>query len=384
MTESIHIGSGKTMFLHSSNEMYGADKILLEILQALPDSAREKVVVCIPEDLPSGDGRLTDTLSNFGVAAITVPLPVLRRRYLSPRGVWPLLGRLWKTFRLLRDSKPDVVYCTTTAMVLCLSLARLAGVRTAVLHVQEIWSGREGHVLGFFSRGAHRILCISQASRDSLPRSLRGRAELLINAHRDSGKVLASMAHDAPLRFVVASRWNSWKGHQTLLEAWDGETSPGELVILGGPPPVGAGVDVPALVANLRHPESVSVLGEVADIEAHLDAADFLILPSDSPEPFGLVVLESFARGRAVIASRAGGVVDVVTDGLNGRLYDIGNAEALRSVLLSMDKQQASIMGSNARKTYEQKFSIGAYKKSFATIWESISGTHESSEHAHG
>lgn len=372
------------MFLHSSNEMYGADKILLEILQALPDTARENALVCIPEDLPSGDGRLTATLATFGVASRILPLPVLRRRYLSLRGVWPLFGRLWRTFRFLRNSKPEVVYCTTSAMVLCLSLARLAGVRTAVLHVQEIWSGREGHVLGFFSRVANRILCISEASRDSLPRSLRTRAELLINAHRDSGKALVSRAHDAPLRFVVASRWNAWKGHQTLLEAWDGETSPGELVILGGPPPIGAGVDVPTLVANLRHPESVSILGEVADIEEHLDGADFLILPSDSPEPFGLVVLESFARGRAVIASRAGGVVDIVTDGLDGRLYEIGNAKALRSVLLSMDRRKASIMGSNARQTYEQKFSIDAYRKRFALIWESMSETHESSEPAHG
>lgn len=380
----MHASSGKTMFLHSSNEMYGADKILLEILQALPEGARGKAVVCIPDDLPTGDGRFTATLSMFGVAAKTLPLPVLRRRYLSVRGLWPLLTRMWKTFRLLRDSKPDVVYCTTSAMVLCLPLARLAGVRTTVLHVQEIWAGREGKVLGFFSRGANRILCISPASRDSLPRFLNGRAELLVNAHKDSGKRLVSRAHDAPLRFVVASRWNAWKGHQTLLEAWDAEAAPGELVILGGPPPIGAGVDVPALVENLRHPESVSILGEVADIEAHLDVADFLILPSDSPEPFGLVVLESFARGRAVIASRAGGVVDVVTDGVDGRLYEIRNAKALRSVLLSVDRQQATLMGSNARQTYEQKFSISAYRKRFATFWESIAERHESSEHAHG
>lgn len=371
------------MFLHSSNEMYGADKILLEILQALPGTARESAVVCIPDDLPPGDGRFMATLSMFGVAAATLPLPVLRRRYLSPRGLWPLFCKLWKTFRLLRHSKPDVVYCTTSAMVLCLPLARLAGARTTVLHVQEIWAGREGQVLGLFSRWANRILCISPASRESLPRSLRDRADLLVNAHKESGKMLVSREDDAPLRFVVASRWNAWKGHRTLLEAWDAETAPGELVILGGLPPIGTGVDVPALVAKLQHPESVSLVGEVADIEAHIDAADFLVLPSDSPEPFGLVVLESFARGRAVIASKAGGVVDVVTDGLDGRLYEIGNADALRSVLVSVDRQQATLMGSNARQTYEQKFSIDAYRKSFAAFWETI-GEQESSERAHG
>ncbi|MFE5835281.1 glycosyltransferase family 4 protein [Arthrobacter sp. NPDC056493] len=249
--------------------------------------------------------------------------------------------------------------------------------------MQEIWTGKEGKVLGLFSRPANHILCISSAAYSSLPRSLNKRAELLVNAHQDSGKMIVSRPTRGPLRFVVASRWNAWKGHRTLLEAWDAETAPGELVILGGPPPIGEGTDIPALVANLRHPESVSVVGEVADIEAHLDVADFLILPSDSPEPFGLVVLEAFARGRSVIASRAGGVVDVVTDGSDGRLYEIKNVEALRSILQSVDRQQAIQMGSNARQTYEQKFSIFAYRKRFANFWERILESRESRERAH-
>lgn len=375
--------SAKTMFLHSSNEMYGADKILLEILQALPDASRELAVVCIPDDLPPGDGRLAARLSELGVEAVTVGLPVLRRRYLSMRGLLPLLGRLWTTLQLLRVSKPDVVYCTTSAMVFCLPLAWLAGVKIRVLHVQEIWTGKEGQVLGLLSRLANHVVCISSATYDSLPRFLTQRAELLVNAHQDSGKMLVSRPTHGPLRFVVASRWNAWKGHRTLLEAWDAETAPGELVILGGPPPIGEGVDVPALVANLRHPESVFVLGEVTDIEAHLDAADFLILPSDNPEPFGLVVLEAFARGRSVIASRAGGVVDVVTEGFDGRLYEIGNVEELRSILQSVDRQRAIQMGSNARHTFEEKFSIIAYRKRFATFWEMILELCESSERAH-
>ena len=45
------------------------------------------------------------------------------------------------------------------------------------------------------------------------------------------------------------------------------------------------------------------MVGEVADIAPHLAAADVLVLPSDEPEPFGLVVIEAFSLSRPVVAS---------------------------------------------------------------------------------
>jgi glycosyltransferase involved in cell wall biosynthesis len=361
------------VFMHSSNEMYGADKILLEVLGSLSEKDRARSTVWLPNDLPIEQNRLGDELDAREIANQALTLPVLRRRYLSASGILPLLGRLWKTFRNLRERRPGVVYCTTSAMVLCLGLARAAGVRRVVLHVQEIWSPGEAVILGLLARGAHRIFCISTAARDSLPAHLRSRAEVLLNAHHESGAELLPILDDGgPLRFVVASRWNSWKGHTSLLAAWNEDPCPGELVILGGPPAMGIGVDVPELVSGLKHRNCVSVVGEVQEIIPHIDAADFLILPSEKPEPFGLVLLEAFARGRAVVASDAGGVLDVVTDGTDGRLYPIGNASDLGEVLRSVDRKMAQKMGINARLTYEERFSIGAYRERFQDLWRAL------------
>lgn len=370
------LGQGRPadiVFMHSSNEMYGADKILLEVLGSLPEMDRARASVWLPNDLPTEQNRLGDELDARKIASRAVPLPVLRRKYLSPSGILPLFSRLWKIFRNLRERRPDVVYCTTSAMVLCLGLARVAGVRRVVLHVQEIWSPREAVVLGLLARGAHRIFCISGAARDSLPAHLRSRAELLLNAHHESGSELLPILDDGgPLRFVVASRWNSWKGHCSLLAAWNEDPCPGQLVILGGPPAMGIGVDVPELVSNVKHRDCVSVVGEVEEIIPHIDAADFLILPSDKPEPFGLVLLEAFARGRAVVASDAGGVLDVVTDGTDGCLYPIGSVAGLAEILRSLDRKMAQEMGISARFTYEERFSIGAYRVRFQQLWRSL------------
>ncbi|MGO4651544.1 glycosyltransferase family 4 protein [Arthrobacter sp. 2RAF22] len=365
--------------------MYGADKILLEVISSLPVEDRKKTLVCLPDDLPEAHNGLGIELDIRGIENISGPLVVIRRRYLSLSGLLPLLRRIFMTYRLLLAERPEVVYCTTSAMIFCIPLARLAGIKTVVLHVQEIWSPREGPVMGLFARLADRIICISNAALESLPRRLQSRSILLVNAHRETDNPPMPLAPDSrELEFVVASRWNSWKGHATLLQAWDQDHSPGDLVILGGSPAMGTGVDVPALVASVKHSDRISIVGEVPDIVPYLDSADFLILPSDRPEPFGLVVLEAFARGRAVVASNAGGAKDVVTNGHDGILFQMGNAEELASKLRSLSRRDAERMGANARVTYEESFSIARYGERFREIWRSVSNHSPGRENANG
>ncbi|MEI8012328.1 MAG: glycosyltransferase family 4 protein [Candidatus Omnitrophota bacterium] len=54
-----------------------------------------------------------------------------------------------------------------------------------------------------------------------------------------------------------------------------------------------------------------------------------VIIPSEWPEPMGLVIHEAFASGRCVIASSAGGIPEMVQDGVNGLLFEAGNADDL-------------------------------------------------------
>lgn len=358
------------LFVHSSNEMYGADKILIEVLDSLPASDRHRSTVLLPDDLPDEENRLALFLESQKIRNKSFPIPVLRRRYLTFSGVLPLLSKVQKTYRHLLKSDIEVIYCTTSAMVLCLMLSRLARVRRIILHMQEIWSPREALMLGLLARGAHEIFCISDAARESLPKHVRQRAVILRNAHREHNpKDLQGPPLVGPLKFVVASRWNSWKGHEGLLAAWNNESPPGELLILGGPPALGEAVDVPRLVSQLKHEKSISIVGEVDDITPYIDSADFLVLPSEKPEPFGLVLLEAFARGKAVIASRAGGVLDIVTHEHDGLLYPLGDSKCLASVLSSVHREDAQRMGVNARQTYEHKFSIEGYRRNFRELW---------------
>lgn len=94
--------------------------------------------------------------------------------------------------------------------------------------------------------------------------------------------------------------------------------------------------EVEALVAEL--PDRVELIDELPPegVSAALDHATLLVLPSRH-EGLGRVVIEAFARGRGVVASRAGGVLDLVEDGVHGLLVDpedtVGLAGALATVL---------------------------------------------------
>lgn len=358
------------LFIHSSNEMYGADKILLQVIETLPDSEREKVVVWLPDDVPPADNCLADELARREIKYEVKSLPIIRRRYLSLRYSVVLTRSMARLRRDIATMRPRMVYLTTSATLLGACVARLSGVRQIILHCQEIWAHPESLALGALAVPVTSCVCVSDAARDSLSGPVRKRAQVILNGVPDSNRPLVSLeAQTGPLRFLIASRWNGWKGHGTLLEAWDTPTPIGELRIAGGPPEIGQAVDVPRLVADLSHPESVHILGEVKDISSLIDDSDFVIVPSDEPEPFGLVAIEAFARGRAVIASDGGGLADIVESGLSGQLFQPRDSGALRASLLELDRAEACRMGDIARKVFESHYSIHVFALRFGEFW---------------
>jgi glycosyltransferase involved in cell wall biosynthesis len=69
-----------------------------------------------------------------------------------------------------------------------------------------------------------------------------------------------------------------------------------------------------------------------AEVARRMDDATFLVLPSRS-EGLGRVIIESFTRGRPVVATRVGGIPDLVEDGVSGLLVPPGDAERLADAI---------------------------------------------------
>lgn len=123
-------------------------------------------------------------------------------------------------------------------------------------------------------------------------------------------------------------------GVDCLVEAWRraGLSSRAELVI-GGTGPEAARIRT--LAAD---DPGIRVRGFVSDNElpALYGGADVFVLPSRSGEGFGLVALEAMASGLPVLATSSGGVVDIVQDGVNGRLVPPNDVPALAAALTQL------------------------------------------------
>jgi glycosyltransferase involved in cell wall biosynthesis len=128
--------------------------------------------------------------------------------------------------------------------------------------------------------------------------------------------------------------------------------------------------DYPALLVRLAADRSVRFAGPVPDGElpAVYQSAEVLALPSvertcygrqvEISELLGLSVLEAMASGLPVVASRVGGVPEIVADGETGFLVEPGNVDELhdRLALLLGDRALAARMGRRAREVVVERF----------------------------
>jgi glycosyltransferase involved in cell wall biosynthesis len=142
--------------------------------------------------------------------------------------------------------------------------------------------------------------------------------------------------------FVCVARFCHWKGQRELLQAWrkvvDKSTQPVRLILVGDGPTFEA---IKSLAQELKVTGSVIFLGTRPDGAAYFEPGDVCVLLSNEPEAFGLVFLEAMSRTKPVIASRLGGIPEVVESEVTGLLVDPTDAdEVVRAIQRMADSQE--------------------------------------------
>jgi phosphatidylinositol alpha-1,6-mannosyltransferase len=115
-----------------------------------------------------------------------------------------------------------------------------------------------------------------------------------------------------------------------------------------------------SLCASLGIADRVRLLGNQAEVQPFMQAADCLVCPSVWAEAAGLVNLEAQAVGLPVVASRIGGIPEYVADGTTGLFFSPGNPTELAHCLrrLMDDPELCQGLGEQARAAAVERFSV--------------------------
>jgi glycosyltransferase involved in cell wall biosynthesis len=178
----------------------------------------------------------------------------------------------------------------------------------------------------------------------------------------DSALQPAVIADAENVNLLFIGRFDRQKGVDLLVDAWKDSRLEKVHLWLIGAATLGSGTVLPNQ-PNL-HP-----LGWVSngDIDRYIRSFHAVIMPSRW-EGFGLVALEAMRNGRAVLASRTGGLQELVIDGANGRLFDPEDREALIQMLCGLNHRELARMGDVAGAIFRTAFEWDACYRRWSAL----------------
>ena len=180
------------------------------------------------------------------------------------------------------------------------------------------------------------------------------------------------LADDVALVGMI-SVLRSWKGHATFLEAAAKLLADGRRRIhfaIAGEGPMR--VVLPDQIAQAPLKGNVTLLGHRADVPNVLASLDVLVLPSYAHEGIPQIILQAQAMGRPVVATRIGGIPEVVEDNATGLLVEPRDADALAKKIGAIldDAVLADRLRHAARAQVEAKYSLEVMGEELLALYE--------------
>jgi glycosyltransferase involved in cell wall biosynthesis len=387
-------------YLSVSDQLGGSEIVLLEIIKGV---ARLRPDWPLQLILP-GRGPLLDLAEAAGADCVVAPMPASLAR-LGEFGAGPaalaarlvpvaaaLPGYLHRLRSVVRACRPSILH--TNGFKAHIAGARAAAGAHVVWHLHEYVGARRltRTLLQRHERRVSAMIANSRSVADDVTAALRPAVPVRVVYNAVD---LAAFAPEGPVedldrraglaapagrvvRVGLVATFARWKGHEVFLRAL--AAVPADLPVRGYV--IGDAVydtagsqhsmdELRALGATLGLAGRVGFTGFLPPAPA-MRALDVMVHASTRPEPFGLVIAEAMACGRAVIASASGGAAELVEDGTDALTHAPGDAEGLSRCIgrLARDGGLRSALGTRARASARRQFDPDRLAREVVEVYE--------------
>ncbi|CAI1126219.1 glycosyltransferase family 4 protein [Serratia sp. JSRIV001] len=361
----------RILCLHQSAELYGSDRSFLSAIIGL--KKENKVDVVLPFE-----GELSTLIEKEGLDINYYADGILRKQELKkPFSYLIKLAKavLHNTFKFRRY---DAIYINTVVMVSAILAATFFRFshKKIVCHVREIPSTKQIKFFSLLFRVSGVYLIFNS---EATKRAFNLPGEVIYNGVDDFNYALNRLpitekqdSEDNCSKLLLIGRINTWKGHELLIDSIASNLNKDQychlkLKIVGssftGYEYLEKELNEKVVKYSLER--NIEFIPFVNDPSVYFKWADYIVVPSTKPEPFGRVAAEAFSASKPVIAANHGGLQEIVTHGFDGYLFEPGNEDSLAEILTIIERLSPIdylTMSRNSRLTYEAKFSVEIYQ----------------------
>jgi glycosyltransferase involved in cell wall biosynthesis len=360
------------LFISNHGDICGGGEIsLLGLLDGLTRSQSWRPVLVVPEE-----GAVAVKSRTTGVPTSVIPMPALK-------SMSPVVPRhILRLARLIRTTGARLVHANGTRAMM------YGGIAGKLARCPVVWHVRVMDSDGLLDRGLHRmatrVIVNSQAVRHRFNWAHAEKIHCIHNgidtthfAPRSPDLVVRASLNLVDDDRVVASvgRFVTYKGYKDLLHAWRQVLSvmPRIKLVLAGDGALRS--ELENLAETLGIAQHIRFIGWVEDVRPILALSELFILPSHG-EHFGRVVIEAMAMGKAVVATKAGGIPEIVIPRETGLLVPPADPARLSEAILDLlsHPSQAIKYGEAGRRRVEAHFSLGQHVQAVEQIYQDVRG----------
>jgi len=344
----------------------GGEKSFLDLISHLPEPRNALAVV-------PGEGELATLIRQKGIKTKVVDLPSMK-----PWNIHNVILSLKKYRNLIREYRPSLIYANGPRA------AFYGGLSGRVLNIPVIWhcriADRDRYLDHLLCRLSTGIIANSQATARRFKPRFQQKVRTIYNGidiqwlqDRDVQK--PDLIQPDWKVILVAARISKSKRHDLALSAFE-KIAPSDprlhLVCVGAKDQLDPGLhdNLMMKAGQSQFSDRIHWVGQADDMRPWYKSADILLFPAEN-EAFGRVLVEAMACGVPVIATRSGGVPEIVREEIDGILVTPGDTGELAKAVLRLLKDEGlrNQMSKTASKRAES-FSLDTHIKSIVEVFE--------------